>query len=47
MREHEWIKGRWRDTLVYGLIRSEWRELCSHSFQEIVCCQVSLFQNMR
>lgn len=30
LREHEWAKGQWWDTLLYGLLRSEWRELCSH-----------------
>ncbi len=25
LREEEWIKGRWRDTLVYGILNHEWR----------------------
>jgi RimJ/RimL family protein N-acetyltransferase len=25
LREEEWIKGRWRDTLVYGILDHEWR----------------------
>jgi RimJ/RimL family protein N-acetyltransferase len=26
LRENEWIKGRWWDTLVYGVLDYEWRE---------------------
>ena len=24
LRENEWIKGRWRDTLIYGILDNEW-----------------------
>lgn len=27
LRENEYFKGRWWDTLIYGLLRSEWRAL--------------------
>jgi RimJ/RimL family protein N-acetyltransferase len=26
LREHEWYKGRWWDTLVYAIIDDEWRD---------------------
>jgi ribosomal-protein-alanine N-acetyltransferase len=25
LRENEWFKGRWWDTLMYGLLEGEWR----------------------
>jgi len=25
MRENEWFKGRWWDTLIYGILEQEWR----------------------
>lgn len=25
LRENEWLKGRWRDTLLYGILEGEWR----------------------
>jgi RimJ/RimL family protein N-acetyltransferase len=25
LRENQWIKGRWRDTLLYGMLEPEWR----------------------
>ena len=25
LREEEWMKGRWWDTLVYGILDHEWR----------------------
>jgi len=25
LREHEWIEGRWRDTLLYAILDREWR----------------------
>ena len=27
LRQNLWTKGRWRDTLVYGLLEDEWRRL--------------------
>lgn len=27
LRQHVWTKGRWRDTLVYGVLEDEWRAL--------------------
>ncbi len=26
LRENRWVKGRWRDTLIYGILRPEWEE---------------------
>lgn len=26
LRENEWMKGRWWDTLLYGILEHEWRE---------------------
>jgi RimJ/RimL family protein N-acetyltransferase len=26
LRENEWLRGAWHDTVVYGLLRSEWQE---------------------
>ena len=26
LRENEWIKGRWWDTLIYGILDHEWRQ---------------------
>jgi RimJ/RimL family protein N-acetyltransferase len=31
LRENEYFKGRWWDTLLYGLLESEWRTLSSNS----------------
>jgi ribosomal-protein-alanine N-acetyltransferase len=25
LREHEWLKGHWRDTLLYAILEHEWR----------------------
>jgi hypothetical protein len=31
LRENEYFKGRWLDTLIYGLLESEWRTMSSNS----------------
>jgi RimJ/RimL family protein N-acetyltransferase len=31
LRENEWIKGHWWDTLVYGILDYEWREKAEES----------------
>jgi len=27
LREHEWVKGRWRDSFLYAILDHEWKKL--------------------
>jgi RimJ/RimL family protein N-acetyltransferase len=27
LRENEWMKGRWWDTVLYGILEQEWQQL--------------------
>ena len=32
-RENDWIKGKWRDTLLYAILESEWSHIKGESNQ--------------
>lgn len=31
LREHRWVKGRWRDSFLYGILDHEWKTLLAES----------------